>query len=323
MHKPKKALDFILLHIMSISSLVVVHKHALFLYTTTTKWTVRLRLRHLLSLLSLHAHVHVIDNMPHDLLIGRPWFHAVQSTITDQEDGLCLQFNDPTYPGRRVTIPTHEQSPLQHLGEVNVLDETPQTVESIPITPSPLSLFQASDVLFYHSQSEDNRKTSSTPRLLHTNANTVPGLLTSTYAYDEAHHVLAYKKVSRHVVPVSTTMPEHARPIRRFPEDPLKSLPALSAAIPASFQHTAKLTPERIQALRILDSTFLWEEEKRLVLHVLQLNERTLAWDETEKGQFREDYFAPVIIPVVDHPAFTERSIPIPPGIVDEVVQIV
>jgi len=47
-----------------------------------------------------------------------------------------------------------------------------------------------------------------------------------------------------------------------------------------------------------------------------------IAWDLTECGNFRKDYFKPIIIPTVPHMPWVEHNIPIPPGIY-EVVRII
>ena len=60
---------------------------------------------------------------------------------------------------------------------------------------------------------------------------------------------------------------------------------------------------------------FLWEEEENLVFEVLMKNEAVLAWDDTEKGRFREDYFDPVIILTVKHKPWALRYIPILHGL--------
>ena len=52
-------------------------------------------------------------------------------------------------------------------------------------------------------------------------------------------------------------------------------------------------------------------------------NEVVLAWDDTEKGRFREDYFNPVIIPTVEHELWALRNIPIPHGLRDEVIKFI
>jgi hypothetical protein len=55
---------------------------------------------------------------------------------------------------------------------------------------------------------------------------------------------------------------------------------------------------------------------------VLKLNELGLAWTEAEKGCFRNDYFSPVKIPVIEHIPWAHCNLPIPPGILDKVIQI-
>src|ERR1700677_5072726 len=47
------------------------------------------------------------------------------------------------------------------------------------------------------------------------------------------------------------------------------------------------------------------------------------AWNDTERGSFRTDFFSPVDFPVVPHTPWVERNFPIPPGIFDEVCAIV
>jgi hypothetical protein len=75
--------------------------------------------------------------------------------------------------------------------------------------------------------------------------------------------------------------------------------------------------------LGVFSNDFLWPEEQKLVAHVLMNNELALAWDESEKGRFRDEYFPPVIIPTITHTPWVHRQPPIPPGIRDEVVKLI
>ncbi|KAJ8580939.1 hypothetical protein M405DRAFT_887581, partial [Rhizopogon salebrosus TDB-379] len=137
-------------------------------------------------------------------------------------------------------------------------------------------------------------------------------LLQDTFNYDPIQHVFAYKKVANRIKPVTTTMPAHACIIRCFPEDPLLSLPTVSPT-PSDFVPGIHLTEERMNDLGIFKNTFLWPDEQKLAAHVLLINEMALAWDETEKGRFRDDYFPPVIIPTIEHTPWVHRQPPIPP----------
>ena len=57
--------------------------------------------------------------------------------------------------------------------------------------------------------------------------------------------------------------------------------------------------------------------------HILKLNEKALAWTDAERGSFREDYFLPVKIPTVAHTPWVLKNIPIPTGIMDDVIDII
>ena len=131
----------------------------------------------------------------------------------------------------------------------------------------------------------------------------------------------AYKKVAKKVKPVPASLPEDFRTIRRIPSDPLLSLPPLPTH-PPTFTPGSRLSQERLDDLQLNRYDFLWPEELKLLHHILKLNELGLAWTEAEKGRFREDYFSPVKIPVIEHVPWAQRNIPIPSGILDEVIQI-
>ncbi|KIK10409.1 hypothetical protein PISMIDRAFT_124416, partial [Pisolithus microcarpus 441] len=48
---------------------------------------------------------------------------------------------------------------------------------------------------------------------------------------------------------------------------------------------------------------------------IMKLNEHMLAFDKSEQGNFRSDYFTPYIIPVLPHKPWEYCNIPIPPSI--------
>lgn len=75
--------------------------------------------------------------------------------------------------------------------------------------------------------------------------------------------------------------------------------------------------------LGLLENEFLWPEERKLVAQVLLKNEMGLAWDETEKGRFCDDYFSPVKIPVQEHILWTWKFLPIPPGIREKIISLI
>jgi transposase InsO family protein len=131
-----------------------------------------------------------------------------------------------------------------------------------------------------------------------------------------------YKKVANKVKPVATTLPEDFR-IRRFrPKDPLANLPPVLIH-PPPFKPGSRLTQERLDALELNKHRFLSEEEVRFLTHILLNHESVLAWDETERGQFKSSYFEPVRIPTIEHEPWAYKNIPIPPGILTRVIGMI
>lgn len=130
-----------------------------------------------------------------------------------------------------------------------------------------------------------------------------------------------YKKVAQKVHPVAIQTPEHQKPLRHFPEDPLLNLPLLPYK-PPRFTPTSKITEERMKELAIDNHEELLPEEKKLLQHIIRVNERSIAFDENERGTFRKDYFSDYIIPTIGHEPWIEKNIPLPQGYKDELIRL-
>ena len=133
--------------------------------------------------------------------------------------------------------------------------------------------------------------------------------------------VQVYKKVANKVRPVPASLPEDFRIICHIPSDPLITLPVLPPN-PPDFTPGVQLTQECLDVLKLNKDGFLWAEELKLLHHMLKVNELGLAWTEAEKGCFCNDYFSPVKIPVIEHVPWAHHNLPIPPGILGDVIQI-
>src|SRR5882762_8035341 len=132
-----------------------------------------------------------------------------------------------------------------------------------------------------------------------------------------------YKPVAQKVRPIATSLPERFRIIRNISGDPLASIPALSP-IPPPFVPTGRYTLERRDFIdKVHDTDFLWPAERALMHHFMCLQNEGFAWDDTERGRFRDEFFPPVEIPVVEHKPWVLHNIPIPPGIYDEVCTLI
>ena len=136
-----------------------------------------------------------------------------------------------------------------------------------------------------------------------------------------AQSFTAYKPVDKRVTPISGTFPQDAIVHRKFPHNPLEGLPILSRN-PPDFMPTKRITADRLKLININGEGFLWPEEEKLFTQVMVLNEAALAFEETDRGTLREDYFSPYIMPTIPHSAWEERNIPIPPGIKDKVIEL-
>ena len=250
--------------------------------------------------ISVFVHAWIIEKAPYRLLLGRPFQVAAQC---DTEDvGETLIIFDPKKPGRRMRVPMlpHQASEHHH---AHLVLAAPSLVHTSPVHSSLV--------------------TQPVPSLLSAYLPMASHYLRTVYDFTTPALGLKYKPVARKVRPVATTLPEAARPKRRFPEDPLRTLPQLSQNPPAPLIYGARLTKERWEAFGLREKGFLWEEEVNLVFEVLMKNEGALAWDDTEKGRFREDYFDPVVIPTVEHEPWALRNIPIPHGLREEVIRFI
>lgn len=132
-----------------------------------------------------------------------------------------------------------------------------------------------------------------------------------------------YKPVHLKVNPVKATLPSEFRIERNIVGDPLEGMPSLPTN-PPKFEPTGRYTAERQEAFRKRhDTGFLYPSELNLVDNLVANQEQAFAWNDTERGTFRHDFFPPVKMPVLPHTPWVERNIPIPPGIYDEVCGII
>jgi len=91
---------------------------------------------------------------------------------------------------------------------------------------------------------------------------------------------------------------------------------------PPDFMPGKHLTQERLDELALNPDNFLWPEEVKLFQHILKLNESALAWTEAERGSFSDAYFSPIKIPVIEHVPWAHKNLPIPPGMLEEVIKL-
>ena len=129
-----------------------------------------------------------------------------------------------------------------------------------------------------------------------------------------------YKKVSDKVRPIAGLIPEHLQPRRCMPRDPLLTLPILPHH-PPTFHPTAKITTERMEELDIDNHKELLPEERKLLQHILRINERSIAFGDGDIGTFHQSYFTDYRIPVVGHRPWVEKNIPLAKGRYNDIIR--
>ena len=229
------------------------------------------------------VHAHIVERAPFRLLLGRPFHHHLLCRLEDHPDGrVDISIRDPAHPTRTINIPSRARRTQVGFIKTFILNASPPTFNGLKPQHS---------------------------------------LSYQPYNPSTPDQVLAYKKVARKVRPVPASLPEDYRIIRQIPVDPLLSLSPLPTH-PPNFVPGTRLTQERLADLDLNRYNFLWPEEVKLLTHVLRVNELGLAWTEAEKGRFRDDYVSPIKIPVIEHVPWVQKNIPIPTGILDQVIQI-
>jgi hypothetical protein len=140
---------------------------------------------------------------------------------------------------------------------------------------------------------------------------------------EQYRSVYKYKPVALKTKPVIQELPAQFRIKREIIGDPLADLPELLSE-PEDFEPTGRYTQERKDKMDAAHpGDFLWPEERKLMHHFMMLQNQGFAWDDTERGRFREDFFPPIDIPVVPHKPWVLKNIPIPPGLYPEVCRII
>jgi hypothetical protein len=117
-------------------------------------------------------------------------------------------------------------------------------------------------------------------------------------------------------------LPEEFCIIHNIIGDPLENMPILPMH-PPDFVPGLQYTQERYEKLHLNPDGFLWPEEEKLAHHLVKEQEECLSWIEEEKGEFWQDFSPPVRIPMVPYTPWVYKNIPIPPGLHDELIEII
>ena len=131
-----------------------------------------------------------------------------------------------------------------------------------------------------------------------------------------------YKPVALKVKPIYSDLLEKFRIKRDIKGDPLADMPELKPIL-LEFTPTSQYTQEQIEQFTELHKDFLLEEELKLIHQLMMNQECTFAWDATERGRFRMDFFPPVEMPVIKHKSWVLKNIPILPGMYQPICELI
>ena len=131
-----------------------------------------------------------------------------------------------------------------------------------------------------------------------------------------------YKPVALWTKPIIGELPDKFWIIQNIKGDPLQDLPVLPTS-PPQFTPTGRYTQERKELFDKPNPSFLWPEEHYLMHYFMMVHNDGFAWETSERGHSKEDFFPLVDIPVIPHKSWVQCNIPIPPGLYDELCWLV
>jgi hypothetical protein len=208
-----------------------------------------------------------------------------------------------------------------HIEACAQLPDTPKTAD-VAAAYLTLCNFESPTLdSFFHPQNLDTPSPKPT--------RTDPTNRTSTYTILDARTPLAifagkkYKPVALKIRPVETELPSRFRILRNIKGDPMKDIPTIPTQPPA-YVPTGRYTAQRKEVIdQVHPGDFLLPEEHILMHHFMCLQHEGFAWTDQERGHFWEDFFPPIEIPTIPHKPWTQHNIPIPPGIYEEVCELI
>jgi hypothetical protein len=124
----------------------------------------------------------------------------------------------------------------------------------------------------------------------------------STDSSDESSStfvVRKYKPVAKKVRPLLADLSDKYRITRNIVGNPLSDMLTLNAN-PPDFTPTGQYTAARRDIIdKVHSEGFLLPAERALMHDFMSLQNKGFAWDDSECGRFCEDFFPPVMMPVV------------------------
>ena len=149
------------------------------------------------------------------------------------------------------------------------------------------------------------------------------GLLTRSMTHSCVRTYGAYKRVNKHIKPISTPILQEFKVTQTIPYNPITTLELLDIHFGPQ-KPTRKFTQERIsRILKDMESyDFLWPEERDLFIYVLIKNEAAIAFEDEDRGTLKEEYFSPYKISHVPHKPWQEKGIRLAPVLWQRIIDL-
>ncbi|KAK4699351.1 hypothetical protein P7C70_g6909, partial [Phenoliferia sp. Uapishka_3] len=130
-----------------------------------------------------------------------------------------------------------------------------------------------------------------------------------------------YKPVGKKILPIAIALPPTSNPPLRRP--PMSRDPYSTPLTPnmPEFVAGGRLTEERVGMMDFGPEGWLSSEERNLILNVLRLREKALAFDGSERGKLKSTYADPYKIPVVPHTPWRQTALPIPLAAREKIIE--
>jgi len=301
--------------------------------------------------------VHVMETAPYKILLGRPFDTITESTIiNDQEGNQTISITCPN-TGTKAAIPTYKWGTLPRRPDrdpgtfsINLKESVKTTRREVPciiemdregksfvleVLPLEIEELSWDEVQLLYLQKSDREKrmigkpvleqlftelkqSGTGKRMVTAIEEDSPNADPKEQA-DVVCFAKKYKPVALKVKTVLGTLPERFRIIREIKGDPLKDIPKLPEK-PPEFVPKGRYTGERKEKLDMRHmSSFLWLEERKLMHWVIAEQNQAFAWEDSERGKFKEEYFPLIEILMVAHIPSVKKPFRIPPAIYEEV----
>ncbi|KXN91781.1 hypothetical protein AN958_12252 [Leucoagaricus sp. SymC.cos] len=265
----------------------------------------------------VYLQVHILPNPPYQVLLGQPFDVLIQSQVQNTTDGgQTLILTNPN-TGKRAVVPTYLKGQAPRILKKA---QEPVISEVLSIAATHFTNDEIRMIYLQKSFQGDNRISDYDKIVFGNYLSQLATLLSHQHmvtaveeikSCDLLHQLTGkkYKPVALEVHPVLGELPQEFRIIRNITGDPLARMHELLVH-PPDYTPRGRYTWGQLELMdQAHDLNFLWPEERKLMHHLISMQNEAFAWDDSERGRFKEEFFPPIEIPMVPHTPWVERNL--------------